>query len=115
MENRRKHRRYLMFDMLPVTLANRGGCVGYLMDLTAAGMMIRSSCALKPGSRYGVHVELREPLGGQTRLDVVGDCQWCRPAPSGNGFNAGLQFVAASPTATAIIEALMHPQLSPQG
>ena len=109
MENRRKYRRYLMFDMLPVALANRGGCVGYLVDLTAAGMMIRSSCALKPGGRYGVRIELREPVAGETCLEVVGDCQWCRPAPTGKGYNAGLQLVAPTAQALAMIASLSHP------
>jgi hypothetical protein len=110
MENRRKHRRYLMFDMLPVALANRGGCIGCLMDLTPAGMMIRSHCSLKPGGRYGVRVDLREPIGGETRLEVVGDCQWCRQAPSG-GFNAGLSLIEPTPRALTIIEALSHPRV----
>jgi len=111
MENRRKHRRYLMFDMLPVALANRKGCIGYLMDLTPAGMMIRSNCALKPGGRYGVRIDLREPAGGETRLEVVADCQWCRRAPTGNGYNAGLQLAAPTARALSIIEALSHPQV----
>ncbi len=111
MENRRKHRRYLMFDMLPVALANRGDCIGYLMDLTPAGLMIRSHCALKPGGRYGVRIELREPVDGETCLEVVGDCQWCRQAPTGGGFNAGLLLNAPTARALAIIEALSHPRV----
>ena len=111
MENRRKHRRCLMFDMLPVAIANRGGCIGYLVDLTPAGMMIRSSCALKPGGRYGVRVDLREPAGGETCLEVVGSCQWCRQAPTGSGYNAGFELIAPTPRALAIIEALSHPRV----
>ncbi len=111
MENRRKHRRYLMFDMLSVELVDRGACVGYLMDLTPAGLMMRSSCALKPGTRYGLRVELREPIAGETCLAVAGDCQWCRRAPSGEGYNAGLQIIAPTAQVLAIIEALSHPQV----
>jgi len=71
MENRRKHRRCLMFDMLPVAIANRGGCIGYLVDLTPAGMMIRSSCALKPGGRILLLAASPQGVGDDIYFDYV--------------------------------------------
>ena len=111
MENRRKHKRTLMFDMLPVSLSSLGECIGHLVDITAVGMMIRSSCPVEVGSHFTIEVELREPVEGNDLLQVEGECVWCRRAPIWDGFNAGFQLTATSPQATRMIEALSRPPI----
>jgi hypothetical protein len=109
MNNRRKHARKLMFDMLPVSLAGLGDCIGYLVDITPAGLLLRSNCPLDPGRRYGLRIELREPVNGLTELAVEGECVWCRRAPTMNGFNAGIRFAPGSPLTAELVEAISLP------
>ena len=109
MENRRKYARKLMFDMLPVSIAGLGDCIGYLVDLTPAGLMLRSTCPVEPGTRYVIQVELREPVDGRETLEIDGECVWCRRAPVMNGFNAGFQLADDSANTKRLIEALSRP------
>jgi hypothetical protein len=109
MKNRRKYSRKLMFDMLPVSLAGLGDCIGYLVDITPAGLMLRSTCAVEQGKTYGIRVELREPVDGVDTLEIQGECIWCRPAPAMNGFNAGFSFTESMAVSERLIEELGRP------
>ena len=106
MENRRKQKRYFMFDMLSVSVEGLGQRIGHLVDLTTEGLMVCCEYPLEVGRKTRITVELREPVAGREELVVEGDCLWCRRAPSLGGFNAGFQLREPDSEALQIIAAL---------
>lgn len=109
MDEQRRHERHAMIDDLPVTIPVLGEDIGKLVDLTGEGTMIRYTLPMKPKARYRLHVELTEPVNGQERFELVGECIWCRPAPGLSGYNVGLSFVNLDPEIRDIVEILIAP------
>lgn len=106
MENRRKQKRYFMFDMLDVSVDCLGERIGHLVDITTEGLMLRSEHPMEVGDSCRITVELREAVAGQEELVVEGTCLWCRRAPSLGGYNAGFKLSPPEPEALHIIGAL---------
>lgn len=115
MEDRRKHKRYFIFDILYVSIEGLGEGVGHLVDLTPEGIMIRCGVPVEPGTRHELSVELREPLHGEQMLRMSADCQWCRQAPSLGGYNVGYQLVNEDLKTAKIIAALTQAECPAAG
>jgi hypothetical protein len=106
MDNRRKQKRYFMFDILEVSLPGLGEDIGHLVDITEDGLMIRCGVPVEVDQVYLVQVNLQDAVPGEAKLELSARCQWCRPAPTLGGYNAGFHMSDLSPHSIDVINAL---------
>ncbi len=106
MDNRRKQKRYFMFDILEVSLPDLGENIGHLVDITEDGLMIRSSVPVEVDQVYQVQVNLQDSVPGESMLELSASCQWCRAATTLGGYNAGFRIANMTQDGVDIIKEL---------
>ncbi len=106
MDNRRKQKRYFMFDILEVSIPGLEESIGHLVDITENGLMIRSSVPMEVDQVYQVQVNLQDAVPGENMLELSACCQWCRAASTLGGFNAGFSIANMSQRGVDVIKEL---------
>ncbi len=106
MDNRRKQKRYFIFDILEVSIPGLGECIGHLVDIAEDGLMLRSGIPVEADHIYTIQVNLQDTVPGESCLELSVHCQWCRPAPTLGGYHAGFKILDLTQHGMDIIEAL---------
>jgi len=106
-ERRRKTRRRTpcqtaVFD------SSTGQHLGWVVNITAEGIMLRGEEALNTDEIYDLRIELPDPIQGLSRLDVRAHSLWCQRSLDPAYFNTGLELVEVPAAVNTVIELLVR-------
>ena len=104
-ENRTVERRRLVFYLRLFDQKSRD-ILGYLTDISTAGLMLVSVRPIEKDAVFDVRLILPKEVAGRTELPLRIRCIWCRPDPIPNFHIAGFQFVEIDLEQKKLIDAL---------
>jgi c-di-GMP-binding flagellar brake protein YcgR len=79
---------------------------GYLVNLSATGMMILSREEIKPEISFELKIHLPEDINGVDQLAVNAASIWCEKDINPDFYRVGFKFLTASPSISEIVEFL---------
>jgi hypothetical protein len=106
MEERRKVQRRHIMCYSRIYDRRTGEVVGYLLDITPAGMMVMGDEPLEPGQRSMFRLDLPEYVFGKQYLNLTGECVWSRPDIDPNFYTSGFRLDPLPEEDVQIIEGL---------
>ena len=106
-ERRRKTRRRTpcqtaVFD------SSTGEHLGWVVNITCEGIMLRGEEAMNTDQIYDLRIELPDPIKGHSRLDVRAHTLWSQRSVDPAYYNTGLQLVEVPAHVNAVIELLVR-------
>lgn len=100
-ERRVSERYQLAFNLEPIDVAS-GDRMGWLIDVSAEGMMLASESAKKVEGRYRMRLDLPAEYDGYAAIEIEATAAWCKPAMNPRFHRTGfreLQLVSGPPGA----------------
>lgn len=107
-ESQRTLKRIQLIAALDVLHPATERLIGVVTDISPEGLGARSRQEFQSGHQYDLRVLLPAEILGQNHFDVTARCAWCRPSNNPALFDAGFQFVDATPDTIEIVEQLIR-------
>jgi c-di-GMP-binding flagellar brake protein YcgR len=92
MAERRKSRRILSLESLPVRDKATGEVVGFVRDLSENGMMISGQGPFSVNRTYRLKMILLKPIMGTRQIELEAICKWKSKDPQHKAYKAGFSF-----------------------
>jgi hypothetical protein len=107
-EERRKHKREILFFYTRVFDANSNDLLGHLGDITNTGAMIIGALELPTGQEYTLRIEL--PIGEFEKdyMELKAISRWSEPDVDPHMFNTGFKFTKIDKADAAIINEIVE-------
>lgn len=106
-EKRRLKRRHLIF-YLRVFNAQSDELMGYLVDLTSAGLMIMSEKPIESGKKYKLRMDLPKEYNERLDLEFDAESVWTNTDINPDFYNTGFKFYNVSQEAKQVIEDIIE-------
>jgi hypothetical protein len=94
MAEKRKSRRIVAPEALPVKDSETRVTLGFLCDLSIGGMMIIGDGPFVVNKPRRIKIILPQRIMGTRHLELEAICRWKAKTPARGGFNAGYEFAA---------------------
>jgi hypothetical protein len=94
MAEKRKSRRIVAPETIPVKDSSSNVTVGYLRDLSIHGMMVTGKGPFEKDQPYQLKVVLPRPVMGTRTIELRATCKWKTKTANRGVFDVGLQFPA---------------------
>ena len=110
MDNRRTERRRKLTAFTPVRDGERGGLLGFLVNLTLQGALIRGQKPLERDARVLLNIEFPDILPGLSTRQMTIPARVARCGKDKEGaqdYNIGFEFEGVEPEQTMLLQALM--------
>lgn len=82
--------------------------LGYLVDVTASGLMLLSEEPFPVGTTQRIKVEVTSDIGDRPFLNMTVKSIWCEPDVDPKHFNTGFEIVKLKPEDDQIIQAIIE-------
>jgi hypothetical protein len=96
MTERRKSRRILSLESLPVRDKATGEVIGFVRDLSEHGMMISGQGPFAVNRSYKLKMILLKPIMGSRQIEFEAICRWKSKEPRHKAYRAGFCFANLS-------------------
>jgi c-di-GMP-binding flagellar brake protein YcgR len=97
MAERRKSRRILSLESLPVRDKVTGEVIGFVRDLSEHGMMVSGQGPFAVNRSYKLKMILLKPVMGTRQIELEAICMWKSKEPRHKAYRAGFSFANLSP------------------
>lgn len=82
--------------------------LGYLADVTPAGLMLQSREPIAEGEAFDLRLELNAELDGKKSIDLKGRSIWTRKEKTSIFFHNGFELIDVDEEQRKLIESLME-------
>ncbi len=108
MKEKRINPRKRVNEKIEVVDNNTGTRLGFLVNISATGLMLLSDTALSPNQLFQLSLVPPSPLGGVATVDFGAECLWAQDSDSdGSPCWAGFQIIDISEQGAGLITQLM--------
>jgi hypothetical protein len=94
---KRKEQRKNASTFMGVYDVTDGALVGYLLDLTTAGMKLKSLKTIKIGADFELRMDLPEKIEDSTTIAFRARVIWCNKCNESRYYETGLEILDCSP------------------
>lgn len=106
MDFRRKFKRYPTKSSFEVFDCKTGQSVGYLLDISSAGMKLMSKKAVEVEATFKLKVNLPEEITGTNQIIIDAKSVWCKHIDNLDVFFTGFKFHTIFPEQSEILKLL---------
>jgi len=107
MNNRRKYDRKLLTFFSSVIDRTNGRLLGYLVDMTTGGALMKGNLPLKVNAVFQLRIDLPENFADKEFIEIQAKAVWSMPDMDEEFYRTGLQLIDIDPRDLLILERLI--------
>lgn len=88
-----------------------GTIIGYILDLTTAGLKLKSKKAIKTNADYEFRLELPVETAGSSNISIRVKSIWCKKCDDSKYYETGFNILDCSPSEAEKIKCLLDNEL----
>jgi len=108
MQNTRRLQRKHLIYYLRIIDRDTDQLIGFLVDITTAGLMVMSEAPLEVGRVFRCKMLVQSELSDREQLCFEATSIWCRKAADADFYDTGMQLLSMAPENFASIQQIIH-------